>query len=231
MNRDLLKAIGLFILANAIGIGLGLLTASLPNPVGEKFVRDFEGEEKNGIPAPWAVMVHTGKPDITFPIRGDGPNQKVARFQCVSSSFSLNQMFDTNLDPALWRRLWWEWKADQFPVSADVDPNGSKDKVLQVAVVFAGFKVITYLWDTTAPIGTTTEDRAALFTVKEFVIETGQARRGQWVLADRDVYTDYEKLYHAPPGRILAVRLQANSQYTNSTCIGSFGRLTFEKLK
>ena len=231
MTRNLLKVFGLLSLATVTGVGLCLLTAPPPPPVGETHVLHFEGEPTEGIPDPWKVRKTTGVPNFAFPPRGDGNDQKVARITCVSSSFSLNRQLDANLDPAVWRRLWWEWNAEQLPVGADVDPQGKLDKVLQVAVVFAGLNVITYLWDTTAPVGTTTDDRAGPFTVKEYVIEKGRAHVGRWVRADRDVYADYTKLYGTPPGRILAVRLQANSQYTKSTCVGSIGRLTFEKVK
>jgi hypothetical protein len=45
-------------------------------------------------------------------------------------------------------RLTWEWKAVALPEGADVRKCGRNDQAARVTVLFEGWKLISYVWDT-----------------------------------------------------------------------------------
>ncbi|TMK76066.1 MAG: DUF3047 domain-containing protein, partial [Actinobacteria bacterium] len=101
--------------------------------------------------------------------------------------------------------LAWSWKVTQLPSGGDVRDIRRDDQAAQVYVVFPRWPaprtrsdVIGYVWDTTAPVGTTlTSPKAA--NVKIMVVESGAAHRGAWRRQRRNVAADYQTLFRRAP--------------------------------
>jgi hypothetical protein len=90
--------------------------------------------------------------------------------------------------------------------------------------------VISYIWDSSAPEGTVTDESMGwpfAFAIKVMVVKSGEADVNRWVIERRNIYEDYEKLFHEKPSRINGVRLQANTQYTKDTSEGFIGPIVF----
>ena len=117
-------------------------------------VIDFNGAaESSGIPKPWSVRLRSGKAEaVLVPENGI----KVLRMKCVEASFSVER--DVSISAGEFPLLTWEWKAAKLPSRGDVRRRGRNDQGLQVLLAFEDRKVISYIWDSSAPVGTVTEE-------------------------------------------------------------------------
>jgi len=126
-------------------------------------------------------------------------------------------------------RLTWEWKAVALPEGADVRKSGRNDQAARVTVLFEGWKLISYVWDTQAPVGT--EVRPDQFGMVErvlVVVRSGAARLGQWQREERDVRADYRRLFEEDPPAVKLVSVESHSDDVESQSEALFGRICFE---
>src|SRR3954462_4233778 len=101
------------------------------------------------IPSGWELKVNTGQPDITT---GDQTDQDATlHFRSVKSSYALERAVD--IDPMQMPYLNWRWKVTQLPRGGDFRHSATDDQAAQVMVAFTDRKIITYIWDSTAPQG------------------------------------------------------------------------------
>ncbi len=99
-------------------------------------------------------------------------------------------------------------------------------------VAFEDRKVISYIWDAAAPEGTITDESIGWpfdLAVKVIVVRSGETDINRWVVEERNIYDDYEKMFHEKPSRIKGVRLQANTQYTRDTSEGFIRHIVFSR--
>jgi hypothetical protein len=197
---------------------------------------------EKGLPTGWELEENEGKVDVLADGKGprDGrswvrvegeENQRALSLYCRKASFSLNRdLGELDLDGH--SILEWEWQATQLPEGADMRKSKRNDQVLQVLVQLdtTAKKVISYVWDTTAPEGATASESYAmgLYKVKVLCVESGAESLGAWQTVRRDLRADYKKLYGSDdfPG-VAGIRIQSNSQYTKGTGAGAVRRLDF----
>jgi hypothetical protein len=179
--------------------------------------------DQGRVPAGWHLKVNHGKPD--FLISSDGGGSSI-RLKSVDSSFGLERGVDVN--PYETRYLTWSWKVTQLPASGDFRNIATDDQAAQLLVAFADRRVLTYIWDTTAPKGT---ERSAGFIplarIFAIVCESGEAQTGRWVQEARDVAADYERAYGNPVPHVKGLRIQINSQHTSTVAESYFGEVAF----
>lgn len=83
--------------------------------------------------------------------------------------------------------------------------------------LFERRKVLSYIWDPTAPTGSSGAAAGPLYlNVKAIVVESGSNRVGQWVIQKRNVVQDFQVFFGGIPESAVAIRLQINSQHTHS---------------
>jgi hypothetical protein len=127
-------------------------------------------------------------------------------------------------------RLTWEWKALALSAGADVRKSGRNDQAARVTVLFEGWKLISYVWDTQAPVGT--EVRPDQFGMVErvlVVIRSGSAGLGQWQREERDVRADYRRLFEEDPPAVKLVSVESHSDDVEGQSEALFGRICFER--
>src|SRR5205085_5204520 len=100
------------------------------------------------LPADWQIKVNHGKPEISV----CAENDSCLHLKSVKSSFALEHGVD--VDPAQLPYLTWHWKVAQIPSGGDFRRANADDQAAQVLVAFADRRILTYLWDSTAPAGT-----------------------------------------------------------------------------
>ena len=66
--------------------------------------------------------------------------------------------------------------------------------------------------------------------IKAVVVRSGPFETGKWITEIRNTFEDYKKLFGRPPPRIAGVRLQINSQHTETSGESYFADIVFEKL-
>lgn len=217
-------------------LAVGLLTLGLTCiPVNaiwaqEVVVVDF-GKVKSPVPDGWKLSEKESKADLALVNDGNG---QVLRLESSSSSFSLNTEVEIDLKET--PILEWQWKVTQLPRGGDFRNGDTDDQAAQLFVVFKwGYlrkEAITYVWDTTAPVGTMAKVPPPLFypflNINAVVVESGDVNAGKWVTVTRNVVEDYKKLFGRDPERVEGIRIQINSQHTESQAESYWRFVTFK---
>jgi hypothetical protein len=177
----------------------------------------------SSMPAGWQTKVNRGKPDITVVREPEGP---ALRLRSDRASFSLERGVD--VDPVSMPYLVWRWKVIELPPGGDFRKARTDDQAAQVLVAFADRRVITYLWDTTAPKGVMqSASSIPLLHIFAVVCRSGAAELGQWLTESRNLAEDYQRAYGRTAPRVKGLRLQINSQHTGATAESWFGHVAF----
>jgi hypothetical protein len=149
----------------------------------------------------------------------DGADQ-VINLRTESSSFALEKSITVDLRQTPY--LEWEWKVTVLPTGGDFTSPGTDDQAAQLLVVFPKTlferrKIISYIWDPTAPKGTTAAAAGPIYlNVKAIVLESGHGQVGKWLTEKRNVVEDFRALFGEVPEQAVAIRMQINSQHTRS---------------
>ena len=184
-----------------------------PTPIGADQPRVELALVEGGAIAPaWKPMTEEGEAKIT----ADGA---AANFACTKASFSLNR--ELTIDPKTHRQLSWRWRVDEHPAGGDLRKRGTDDQAAQLILRFEGDKIISYVWDATAPTGT--QHAYLLWPMRALVLRSGAEGGDGWQAEERDILADYTRLWEDEPGLLTGVRLQSNCQHT-----GTAARATFE---
>jgi hypothetical protein len=175
------------------------------------------------IPTGWQLKVNAGQSDIT---QGDQSDNAALHFRSAGSSYGLERAVD--IDPSQAPYLTWRWKVTQLPKGGDFRHRSTDDQAAQVIVAFADHRIISYIWDSTAPEGTMENASSIpLVHIYAIVCRSGGADLNRWLQETRDVAADYEKAFGKSAPRVKGVRLQINSQHTGSSAESYFGDVVF----
>src|SRR5207237_55681 len=102
------------------------------------------------------------------------------------------------------------------------------DQAAQVLVAFDDKRILTYIWDTSAPKETMQSASSIPFVhIFAVVCRSGAADASQWISEARNVAADYQRAYGKPAPRVKGLRLQINSQHTGTTAESYFGEIAF----
>jgi len=154
----------------------------------------FSENFAHGIPKDWQNVVFFKTP-TDYQARHDGTNfyvHAVANKTCSGLSIKLN------VEPTAKLKLRWRWRID------GVNTNGSErdlkkfDHAARVFIAFDTFigppRTLNYMWGDVEPAGTVLvhpkSERAQIF-----VVESGNAKAGQWVSEERDVTADWKRVF------------------------------------
>ena len=175
------------------------------------------------LPEGWQLKVNRGTPDIT--LIGE-PTGQVLRFRSRNSSFALERGVD--VDIAQFPVLSWTWKVSELPAGGDFRRNATDDQAAQVLVAFSDHRILSYIWDSSAPKGARQTSSAIPFVrISALVCRSGSQELNQWLPESHNLAEDYQKAFKAPPARVKGIRLQINSQHTGSSAESYFGDISF----
>jgi hypothetical protein len=189
-------------------------------------IADFStGIDSKGIPAGWQLKEKSGKAD--FAVVKDGDINAVL-FKSADTSFSLQK--EVNVDVKQFPVLTWKWKVAKLPAGGDFRKSKTDDQAAQLFLAFSKTKAIVYIWDSTAPQGMVGDAAAPPFmSIKAIVVRSGAADMGKWITETRNVYEDYKKIFGSEPPAVSGMRLQINSQHTETSAESYFADVVFEK--
>jgi len=174
------------------------------------------------LPSDWMIKVNHGKPEIS--VCGDA--ESCLHLKSVKSSFGLEHKVDVEPGEMPW--LAWKWKVAQLPAGGDFRRASSDDQAAQILVAFDDKRILTYIWDSTAPKGSMQNASSIPFVhIFAVVCRSGQTEANQWVTETRNVAADYERAYGKPAPRVKGLRLQINSQHTGTVAESYFGEVAF----
>ena len=84
-------------------------------------------------------------------------------------------------------------------------------------MAFADRRILTYIWDTTAPKGTMqSASSIPLVHIFAVVCRSGAGELNHWLARARNVAEDYQRAYGRTAPHVKGVRLQINSQHTGT---------------
>jgi hypothetical protein len=174
------------------------------------------------LPSDWMINVHHGKPELS--VCDDGPS--CLHMKSVSASFALEHSVDVDTARMPW--LTWRWKVARLPDGGDFRKASTDDQAAQVLVAFDDKRILTYIWDTSAPKGSMqSASHIPLVRIYAVVCQSGTAESNKWIAENRNVAADYERVYGKTAPRVKGLRLQINSQHTGSTAESYFGEVAF----
>lgn len=175
------------------------------------------------LPDGWMLKVSRGAPSVATVEETAG---LVLRLRSQKSSFGLERAVD--VDPAQLPYLAWKWKVSELPAGADFRRATTDDQAAQVLVAFTDRRILTYIWDTTAPQGAMqSASSIPLVHIWAFVCRSGSSELNRWLSESRNVAEDYQKAYGRPAPRVKGIRLQINSQHTGTSAESYFGDVAF----
>lgn len=204
---------------------------------------DLQMLEK-GLPQNWQLDKNEGKVDV---LAGEDPpregrswvrvegkeEERRMRLYCEDASFSLNRdLSDDEVEN--YSVLEWEWSASVLPELADMRESDRNDQVMQVLVQLdtSTKRVMSYVWDTSAPVGTKGSESYAmgLYKVKVLCVQSGSEGLAEWHKLRRDLRADYKELFGSDdfPG-VAGIRIQSNSQYTHTVASGAIRSLVLRQ--
>jgi hypothetical protein len=180
--------------------------------------------EPGHIPSGWQLKVNHGTPDLTLIKEGD---LRVLRFKSSKSSFAIERAID--IDVNQYPMLTWSWKVSELPAGGDFRHFSTDDQAAQVLVAFAEHRVLSYIWDTSAPKGAFQPATSIPFLhIFALVCQSGAGALNHWEPESHNVAQDFQKAYDRPPGRVKGVRLQINTQHTGTSAESYFGDISFQ---
>jgi len=191
-------------------------------------VADFSlGLDHRGVPPGWKLRERSGKADISIVREG---SIHALRPRSNDTSFSIQKPVDVN--PYEYPLLSWKWKVTRLPEGGDFRIPGADDQAAQLFLAFSNANIIVYIWDSSAPQGLTDNAWSPPFlTIKVIVVRSGHHETGKWIPETRNVYEDYRNIFGKEPPRIAGMRIQINSQHTESSGESFFSDIAFEKLR
>jgi len=189
-------------------------------------VADFSfGVDKNGIPLGWELKEKSGRSDLS--IIKDG-NIHALHLRSADTSFAIQK--SVNVSTRQYPVLSWKWKVIKLPEGGDFRTSKTDDQAAQLFIAFSNKKVIGYIWDTSAPKGLTGKTWVPPFlTVKAIVVRSGHTEIGKWITETRNAYKDYKQFFGHEPPRVAGVRIQINSQHTETSAESLFADVAFKK--
>ena len=177
------------------------------------------------LPSGWQIKVNHGRPEISVCRDGEG-GEPCLHLKSVKASFALERGVDVS--PEKLPYLTWSWKVTRLPDGGDFRRASTDDQAAQVLVAFADRRIITYLWDSTAPKGAMqSSSEIPLVHVFAVVCQSGAAEANRWVAENHNVAADYQRAYGKTAPHVKGLRLQINSQHTGTVAESYFGQVAF----
>jgi hypothetical protein len=206
----------------SLGAILAFILRAYTSPLAT-FVLNSASLSAGRLPSDWQIKVNHGRPEVSVCSDNEGP---CLHLKSVKSSFGLERAVD--VDPAQLPFLTWRWKVTQLPNGGDFRRAASDDQAAQVLVAFADRRIVSYIWDSSAPKGTAeSASNIPLVHVFAVVCESGGSSANRWLSENRNLAADYERAYGKPAPRVKGVRIQINSQHTGTVAESYFGDVAF----
>jgi Protein of unknown function (DUF3047) len=184
-----------------------------------------------GVPPGWQGQ-SWGHPTYDLTIEIDGGHRALhlkSRDEGSTISKEIKGQVDLTETPI----LEWSWKAVVLPKGGDSRQKELDDEAAQIYVAWERFpkqvrsRVIGYVWDSTAPIGTISKGQKSVIAIHYVVVRSGPAERGKWLTEQRNLRDDFKKIYGEEPGPPDAISVGIDSNDTHSTAESYIGSIRF----
>ncbi len=220
-----------------VSVAVTLLCGSVMRGAdGDSCVWKFDGSvDKDGVPSPWRLVIGSGHPQVAVKDDERGARKGVLWIEADRASYFLARD-DQGFDPGQFPILEWSWEGIKLPTGGDVRKSSllpwadnRNDQALQLLVRFKNGNVISYMWDSTAPVGTEVKENNPFANIMSVVVESGEGRLGQWLSYERNIKKDYRRLFNDEAPVVSGIAVQTNANHTRSQSEGYFDSIMARK--
>ncbi|HEY6839563.1 MAG TPA: DUF3047 domain-containing protein [Geobacteraceae bacterium] len=197
-----------------------LLTSSLASG-GELSVGKFGAGDLSG----WHDKPFKGTTVYSLVKEG---GKSVLKAQSVRSASGLIK--EMSFDAKKYPLLRWSWKVEHSLRKEDVTKKSGDDFAARVYVVFPRtffwrMRAINYVWAAKMP-----KDSSAPspYTSNAMIVavESGDAKAGEWVSEERNIYEDYKRLFGEEPPAVGAIAVMSDTDDTRDEVTAWYGDIT-----
>ncbi len=217
-------------------LALVILALLCPAPAGTSDAAVIEDWSElavgsKGVPPGWQRQ-NWGSAAYDFTVvESDG--QKVLFLKSLNEGSTTTKDIRGKIKLAATPILSWRWKAVVLPKGGDSRRKETDDQAIQIYVAWPRFpeavrsRIIGYVWDTTAPVGTTVKSQKT-GTVTYVVVRSGARELGRWLTEHRNVADDFQRIYGEAPENPGAISIGIDSNDTGSMAESYVGEIRFE---
>jgi len=185
-----------------------------------------------GVPSGWREQrKDPPERDMTVVAEGD---RNVLHLVSTNNSWSITKDMKSGVDVNQTPILEWSWKVIALPNRADSRQDATSDYAAGLCVGWLRFpqavrsRIICYLWDTVAPVGTIVTSKLNS-TITFIVVRSGTADLGKWVNEGRDIQEDFRRVYGVSPDAVGLIAITISSELTRSTAEAWWGAIAFHR--
>ena len=230
---------------------LGCVSVPYQGPTEPGVLGRFSEEDANGsFPVGWdnyIIRRNLKRTQYQKVIR-DGRTVLHAKAEAASSGLRCK----VSIDPLVSPWFSWTWRVDALHLNATVADDAAEDTSVRVILTFEGdlqtlpladrmffeqvelftgnrlpFATLAYAWDGQVPVGKTIPYVRSK-RLQNHIVETGNARLGQWLSYERNVAEDFKQIFGvSPPGIISSVGVLTDSDDLKNTAEGWYGDMAF----
>lgn len=239
-------------LSLALLVVLALILLGIPARSAENVlaVGAFSQAAEGSLPPGWKPQIFKKKntKQTVYHMVRDG-EITVVRAESVGTASGIEH--EIPVDLKAFPVLRWRWKVDNVVASGDPRRKDKDDYAARVYVTFAfepdkasfgerlrfrttralssnvPFAAIAYIWASRTPVGTVVASPHMGDVVKLIVVESGDARVGQWMAEERNVYEDYRRAFGKEPPRVSGVAIMTDTDNTQERATAYYGDLVF----
>ena len=185
-----------------------------------------------GVPEHWKAQ-NWGSPRYEFTIE-ESDGHPVLHMKSAGDGSTISRDIKGKVNLKETPILEWSWKVVTLPKGGDSRQKATDDQAAQIYVVWPRFpeavrsRIIGYVWDSTAPVGTIVKSQKTS-TVTYVVVRSGPADLNRWITERRNVAEDFKTIYGEAAENPAAVSVGIDSNDTNSTAESFIGPILFTK--
>ena len=190
------------------------------------FVDDFE----KGLHSRWKKLEFTGETRHT--IQREGTNAFV---EATAASSASGLAIKLEALPPEGTIVRWRWKIDRIPEGGTETVLKTFDHTARLFVAFHTLigppKSINYVWGNVLPEGKTFQHPSSGRS-RFIVLQSGNAKAGQWITEQRDLVADWQTLFgDDKPPKIVGLGFMTDSDGTKTTVTGCYDDITLARRK
>ena len=206
------------------GMGLSPLGATTPIP---SLYDSSSPSRLETLPHEWSIKVWKGIGQVQVV---EENHHKILRLETEQGCISLFRSLTVNLHASPY--VSWEWNVLTLPTSATSRQAHRDDHGAAFYLVFSSREApdrtttIGYIWDNALPVGTVLP-RPHDPSIHYVVVRSGQEELGTWLTEERNVLSDYRRIFGEEPAILEGMSLVVDSDQTHSKAASLFGPITF----